>query len=69
MYLDSLTTFVFLFLYSASVLTAYHRGGHDMKAKYSSLINRLHRQYFTEMNRESDLLDFLDDMENNIYWR
>jgi len=68
MYLDPLTTFVFLILYSVCLLVAYQRGCNHVKAKYSSLINRLHRQYVTEINRTSDLLDSLDDIENNSYW-
>jgi len=68
MYLEPLTTFVFLVLYSISLLVAYQRGSHYMKQRYSNLINRLHRQYVTEINRASNLLDSLNDAEKNSYW-
>jgi len=67
MYLDPLTTLVFLTLYSISLIIAYQKGKHYMKARYSSLINRLHRHYVAEMNSVSNLLDSLDDIENPNY--
>ena len=66
MYLDALTTFFFLILYLVSLLAAYQRGSHDMKKRYSSLIRRLHKQYVTEINGVSNLLDPLYDIETTI---
>jgi len=72
MYIDTLTTFVFLSLYLVSLIIVYRKGSSDMKVRYSSLINRLHREYVAEMSRTSNILDSLDDIENTLthtLWR
>jgi len=66
MYIDTLTTFVFLSLYLVSLIIVYRKGSRDMKVRYSSLINRLHREYVAEMSRTSNILDSLDDIENTL---
>ena len=63
MTLDPIAVILTLIIYGAGLFVAYRRGAHDTKKRYSELINRLHKQYNLELNKENPLILELWDME------
>ena len=65
MTLDPLAIILTLIIYGAGLFVAYRRGAQDTRRRYSDLINRLHKQYNLELNKENSLLLELWDMEKS----